>query len=89
MLKFPIVSDARDADGTLLPDTERLTAFGRWLRAMISLNQLPELWDMLRGEMSLVGPRPLLMEDLPLCSPEQVLRHTMHPSITGWAILGP
>jgi lipopolysaccharide/colanic/teichoic acid biosynthesis glycosyltransferase len=84
MLKFRTMRDARDADGTLLPDSQRLTAFGRWLRAT-SLDELPELWNVLRGEMSLVGPRPLLMEYLPLYSPEQARRHTVRPGITGWA----
>jgi len=84
MLKFRTMSDARDADGMPLPDSERLSAFGRWLRAT-SLDELPELWNVLRGEMSLVGPRPLLMEYLPLYSPEQARRHDVRPGITGWA----
>jgi lipopolysaccharide/colanic/teichoic acid biosynthesis glycosyltransferase len=84
MLKFRTMCDARDAGGMPLPDSERLTAFGRWLRAT-SLDELPELWNVLRGEMSLVGPRPLLMEYLPLYSPEQARRHDVRPGITGWA----
>jgi lipopolysaccharide/colanic/teichoic acid biosynthesis glycosyltransferase len=68
----------------LLTDAERLTAFGRFLRAS-SMDELPELWNVLKGEMSLVGPRPLLMEYLPLYSPEQARRHEVRPGITGWA----
>jgi lipopolysaccharide/colanic/teichoic acid biosynthesis glycosyltransferase len=71
-------------DGVLLPDAQRLTSFGRFLRAT-SLDELPELWNVLRGEMSLVGPRPLLIEYLPLYSPEQARRHEVRPGITGWA----
>ena len=78
------MTDARDPDGTLLPDKERLTVFGRFLRAS-SLDELPELWNVLRGDMSLVGPRPLLMEYLPLYSAEQARRHGVRPGITGWA----
>lgn len=84
MLKFRTMRDAMGADGTPLPDAERLTPFGAWLRAT-SLDELPELWNVLRGEMSLVGPRPLLMEYLPLYSPEQSRRHEVRPGITGWA----
>ena len=84
MLKFRTMRDVRDADGTPLSDSERLTAFGRWLRDT-SLDELPELWNVLRGEMSLVGPRPLLMEYLPLYSLEQARRHAVRPGITGWA----
>jgi lipopolysaccharide/colanic/teichoic acid biosynthesis glycosyltransferase len=69
---------------TLVPDSQRLTPFGRFLRAS-SLDELPELWNVLRGDMSLVGPRPLLMEYLPLYSPEQARRHEVRPGITGWA----
>jgi lipopolysaccharide/colanic/teichoic acid biosynthesis glycosyltransferase len=68
----------------LLPDAQRLTSFGRFLRSS-SLDEFPELWNVLRGEMSLVGPRPLLMEYLPLYSPEQARRHEVRPGITGWA----
>ena len=84
MVKFRTMTHARGPDGQLLPDAERLTPFGRWLRAT-SLDELPELWNVLRGEMSLVGPRPLLMEYLPLYSPEQARRHEVRPGITGWA----
>ena len=84
MFKFRTMTDARDASGALLPDAQRLTPFGRFLRAS-SLDELPELWNVLCGEMSLVGPRPLLMEYLPLYSPEQARRHEVRPGITGWA----
>ena len=84
MIKFRTMTDARDASGALLPDAQRLTPFGRFLRSS-SLDELPELWNVLRGEMSLVGPRPLLMEYLPLYSPEQARRHEVRPGITGWA----
>lgn len=84
MVKFRTMTDACDASGALLPDAQRLTPFGRFLRAS-SLDELPELWNVLRGEMSLVGPRPLLMEYLPLYSPEQARRHEVRPGITGWA----
>lgn len=84
MVKLRTMTDARDASGALLPDAQRLTPFGRFLRAS-SLDELPELWNVLRGEMSLVGPRPLLMEYLPLYSPEQARRHEVRPGITGWA----
>ena len=84
MVKFRTMTDARDASGALLPDAQRLTPFGRFLRAS-SLDELPELWNVLRSEMSLVGPRPLLMEYLSLYSPEQARRHEVRPGITGWA----
>ncbi len=84
MLKFRTMTDAHGPDGALLADAERLTAFGRFLRST-SLDELPELWNVLRGDMSLVGPRPLLMEYLPLYSPEQARRHEVRPGITGWA----
>lgn len=84
MLKFRTMRDARDEDGRLLPDARRLTAFGRFLRST-SLDELPGLWNVLKGQMSLVGPRPLLMEYLPLYSPEQARRHEVRPGITGWA----
>lgn len=84
MVKFRTMTDERGAEGALLPDAQRLTPFGRFLRAS-SLDELPELWNVLRGEMSLVGPRPLLMEYLPLYSPEQARRHKVRPGITGWA----
>lgn len=84
MVKFRSMTDARDAAGALLPDAQRLPAFGRFLRAS-SLDELPELWNVLKGDMSLVGPRPLLMEYLPLYTPEQARRHEVRPGITGWA----
>lgn len=84
MLKFRTMSDARGPDGHLLPDAERLTPLGRFLRSS-SLDELPELWNVLRGDMSLVGPRPLLMEYVPLYTPEQARRHEVRPGITGWA----
>lgn len=84
MVKFRTMTDARGPDGALLPDAERLTAFGRFLRSS-SLDELPELWNVIKGDMSLVGPRPLLVEYLPLYSPEQARRHEVRPGITGWA----
>ncbi|ATA52824.1 sugar transferase [Variovorax boronicumulans] len=84
MVKFRTMTDARGADGELLPDADRLTPFGRFLRAS-SLDELPELWNVLKGDMSLVGPRPLLMDYLPLYSTEQSRRHEVRPGITGWA----
>ena len=84
MIKFRTMTDACDAKGELLSDAERLTPFGRWLRAA-SLDELPELWNVFCGDMSLVGPRPLLMEYLPLYSTEQTRRHEVRPGVTGWA----
>lgn len=84
MIKFRTMRDAIGPDGAPLPDSERLTSFGRWLRAT-SLDELPELWNVLKGDMSLVGPRPLLMEYLPLYSPDQARRHAVRPGVTGWA----
>lgn len=84
MIKFRSMRDATSPDGVSLPDAERLTPFGRWLRAT-SLDELPELWNVLLGQMSLVGPRPLLIEYLPLYSPDQARRHEVRPGITGWA----
>ena len=84
MVKFRSMTSERGPDGELLPDAVRLTPFGRFLRAT-SLDELPELWNVLKGDMSLVGPRPLLMEYLPLYSPEQARRHEVLPGITGWA----
>jgi lipopolysaccharide/colanic/teichoic acid biosynthesis glycosyltransferase len=84
MVKFRTMRDAIGPDGALLPDSERLTPFGRGLRAT-SLDELPELWNVLKGDMSLVGPRPLLMEYLPLYTPEQARRHEVRPGVTGWA----
>ena len=82
--KFRTMTDARDDNGELLPDAERLTPFGRFLRRF-SLDELPQLFNVLRGDMSLVGPRALLMEYLPLYTPEQARRHDVKPGITGWA----
>jgi sugar transferase EpsL len=84
LYKFRSMTSERDAEGNLLPDEKRLTGFGRFLRSS-SLDELPELWNVLRGDMSLVGPRPLLMEYLPMYSDEQRRRHEMRPGITGWA----
>lgn len=84
MVKFRTMKDAVDAAGNPLPDSERLTPFGQFLRSS-SLDELPELWNVLKGDMSLVGPRPLLMEYLPLYSPEQYRRHEVRPGVTGWA----
>jgi lipopolysaccharide/colanic/teichoic acid biosynthesis glycosyltransferase len=84
ILKFRTMTEQRDADGELLADTERLTPFGSGLRRS-SLDELPEFINVLRGDMSLVGPRPLLVEYLPLYSPEQARRHDVRPGITGWA----
>ena len=82
--KFRTMSNARDKAGNLLPDAERLTPLGRFLRSS-SLDELPELFNILQGEMSLVGPRPLLTQYLPRYSPEQARRHDVMPGITGWA----
>lgn len=84
MVKFRTMTDERGPDGLLLPDALRLTSFGRWLRAT-SLDELPELWNVMKGDMSLVGPRPLLMEYLPLYSRDEARRHEVRPGITGWA----
>jgi lipopolysaccharide/colanic/teichoic acid biosynthesis glycosyltransferase len=84
IIKFRTMTNERGPDGALLPDALRLTPFGRFLRAS-SLDELPELWNVLRGDMSLVGPRPLLMEYLPLYTPDQARRHVVRPGITGWA----
>jgi lipopolysaccharide/colanic/teichoic acid biosynthesis glycosyltransferase len=84
MHKFRTMLEARDQQGNLLPDEARLGAFGRFLRRT-SLDELPELWNVLTGDMSLVGPRPLLMEYLPLYSAQQFERHAVRPGITGWA----
>lgn len=84
MVKFRTMRDAVDTEGNALPDAERLTPFGRFLRSA-SLDELPELWNVIKGDMSLVGPRPLLMEYLPLYSKEQARRHEVRPGITGWA----
>ena len=84
MIKFRTMKDATDKEGNALPDSERLTDFGKKLRAS-SLDELPELWNVLKGDMSLVGPRPLLMEYLPLYSAEQAKRHNVRPGVTGYA----
>ena len=84
MLKFRTMTDARDAEGNLLPDGERLSSFGRSLRST-SLDELPELINVVAGDMSLVGPRPLLMRYLDRYTPEQMRRHEVRPGITGWA----
>ena len=84
LIKFRTMRDATDAQGNSLPDAERITPFGSFLRST-SLDELPELWNVLKGDMSLVGPRPLLMEYLPLYTPEQARRHEVKPGITGWA----
>ena len=84
MIKFRTMKDATDKEGNALPDSQRLTEFGKKLRAS-SLDELPELWNVLKGDMSLVGPRPLLMEYLPLYSAEQAKRHNVRPGVTGYA----
>lgn len=84
MIKFRTMLDAKDKWGELLPDEERLTPFGKFLRST-SIDELPELINVLKGDMSLVGPRPLLVEYLPLYSKEQFRRHELRPGITGWA----
>ena len=84
MIKFRTMTDRRDADGHLLPDAERLTAIGRLLRTL-SLDELPELYNVVRGEMSLVGPRPLHMHFLERYDEQQVRRHDVLPGLTGWA----
>tara|TARA_Y200000002_G_C22681745_1_gene664394 strand:+ start:2352 stop:2954 length:603 start_codon:yes stop_codon:yes gene_type:complete len=84
MIKFRTMTNQRSSDGKLKLDSERLTKFGKFLRSM-SLDELPELWNVLKGDMSLVGPRPLLIEYLPLYSKSQARRHEIKPGITGWA----
>ena len=84
MLKFRSMKEVYDVDGNLLPDNKRVSDFGIWLRST-SLDELPEFWNVIRGEMSLVGPRPLLMEYLPLFTSYQARRHEVRPGITGWA----
>jgi len=84
MIKFRSMKDAVDAQGNVLPDSERLTPFGKMLRAS-SLDEMPELWNVIKGDMSIVGPRPLLMEYLPLYNVEQAKRHNVRPGITGYA----
>ena len=84
VIKFKTMTDERDADGNLLPDADRLTKVGRFVRST-SIDELPQLINVLKGEMSLIGPRPLLPQYLPLYSPEQARRHEVRPGITGWA----
>jgi lipopolysaccharide/colanic/teichoic acid biosynthesis glycosyltransferase len=84
MVKFRTMTEARTETGELRPDAERLPPFGRWLRST-SLDELPEFWNVLKGDMSLVGPRPLLVEYLPLYSAQEARRHEVRPGITGWA----
>jgi lipopolysaccharide/colanic/teichoic acid biosynthesis glycosyltransferase len=84
MIKFRTMKDAIDANGQPLPDSERLTPFGRMLRSS-SLDEMPELWNVIKGDMSIVGPRPLLMEYLPLYNEEQAKRHQVRPGMTGYA----
>lgn len=84
LLKFRTMTEARAPNGELLTDGERLTPFGNWLRST-SLDEIPELWNIVKGDMSFVGPRPLLLEYLPLYSPEQARRQSVRPGLTGWA----
>lgn len=84
VVKFKTMSDECDADGKLLPDAQRLTKVGRFVRST-SIDELPQLWNVFKGDMSLIGPRPLLVQYLPLYSVEQARRHEVRPGITGWA----
>lgn len=84
VVKFKTMTDERDADGNLLPDSDRLTKVGKFVRST-SIDELPQLWNVLKGDMSLIGPRPLLVQYLPLYSKEQARRHEVRPGITGWA----
>lgn len=84
VVKFKTMTDQRDKDGKLLPDAQRLTRVGRFVRST-SIDELPQLWNVFKGDMSLIGPRPLLVKYLPLYSPEQARRHEVRPGITGWA----
>lgn len=84
IVKFKTMNERKSPDGKLLPDKQRITRFGSFVRNT-SLDELPQLWNVLRGDMSLIGPRPLLMQYLPLYSPEQMRRHDVRPGITGWA----
>lgn len=84
VVKFKTMTDERDKDGNLLPDAQRLTKVGRFVRST-SIDELPQLWNVFKGDMSLIGPRPLLVKYLPLYSPEQARRHEVRPGITGWA----
>lgn len=84
VVKFKTMTDERDADGKLLPDAQRLTKVGRFVRST-SIDELPQLWNVFKGDMSLIGPRPLMPKYLPLYSPTQARRHEVRPGITGWA----
>lgn len=84
VVKFKTMTDKRDANGKLLPDVYRLTKVGKFIRSM-SIDELPQLWNVFKGDMSLIGPRPLLVQYLPLYSKEQARRHEVRPGITGWA----
>lgn len=84
VVKFKTMTDERDANGKLLPDAQRLTKVGRFVRST-SIDELPQLWNVLKGDMAFIGPRPLLMQYLPLYTPEQNRRHNVRPGITGWA----
>lgn len=84
VIKFKTMTDERDAEGNLLPDEVRLTKVGRFVRST-SIDELPQLWNVIKGDMSLIGPRPLLVQYLPFYSPEQARRHEVRPGITGWA----
>lgn len=84
VVKFKTMTDERDSEGRLLPDADRLTKVGRFVRST-SLDELPQLWNVLKGDMSLIGPRPLLVQYLPLYSPQQARRHEVRPGISGWA----
>lgn len=84
VVKYKTMTDERDSDGNLLPDARRLTKVGKFVRST-SIDELPQLWNVLKGDMSLIGPRPLLVQYLPLYSPEQARRHEVRPGITGWA----
>lgn len=84
VVKFKTMTDERDADGNLLPDADRLTKVGKFVRST-SIDELPQLWNVFKGDMSLIGPRPLLVQYLPLYNPEQARRHEVRPGITGWA----
>ena len=84
LVKFKTMTDERDADGNLLPDADRLTRVGRLVRST-SIDELPQLWNVLRGDMSLIGPRPLLVKYLPFYTEREQLRHSVRPGITGWA----
>lgn len=84
VVKFKTMTDERDADGKLLPDADRLTKVGKFVRST-SIDELPQLWNVFKGDMSLIGPRPLLVQYLPLYTPEQARRHEIRPGITGWA----